>query len=346
MATLLYLGTDEGVVTLRHEQNGSWDVQSHALKEWLVPEVAVSTAAPNRVFAGTRGDGVWRSEDCGQTWSKPSYGKRGPGKVRCLSFDPHDFEVIYAGCEPIDMYVSEDLGRNWIRIDSLWDIPSVESIDYPVASVEPHVRDIVIDPKDSRKIYAALQVGYMARTADGGKTWKLLDNNLDADVHTIVLNPADTSTIIVATGGHDSRSGRVSGRALYMSKDSGENWAPTAMNFEQEYSVPLTVHPTDPNIMYAGLASGNPGQWRRPTGAEGVMVRTTDGGQTWEKVSKGFDDPDQDFVAAITFDEHRPSKMYAAMRSGEIMASEDGGDSWGKIGIRVPEVSDIKCVHD
>jgi photosystem II stability/assembly factor-like uncharacterized protein len=76
------------------------------------------------------------------------------------------------------------------------------------------------------------------------------------------------------------------------------------------------------------------------------MVRTTDGGQTWEKVSKGFDDPDQDFVAAITFDEHRPSKMYAAMRSGEIMASEDGGDSWGKIGIRVPEVSDIKCVHD
>jgi photosystem II stability/assembly factor-like uncharacterized protein len=345
MTTLLYLGTDSGVVTLKHDQGGSWEVLSHQLKDWLVPEVAVSTATPNRVFAGTRGDGVWRSEDCGQTWTKPSYGRRGPGKVRCVTLDPRDPEVIFAGCEPIDMYVSEDLGRNWIRIDSLWEIPSVESIDYPVPTVEPHVRDIVIDPADPRKIYAALQVGYLARTTDAGKTWKLLDSNLDADVHTIVLSPADSNTIVVATGGHDCRAGRAPGRALYMSNDGGESWTPTAMNFTQEYSVPLVVHPTNPNIMYAGLANGNPGEWKRPTGAEGVMVRTTDGGATWEKVEKGFEGLEKEFVTAIVFDEHNPRKMYAALRSGEIMASEDGGDSWGKIGINIPAVSDMKCVH-
>ena len=44
----------------------------------------------DKVFAGTRGDGVWVSEDFGASWKKPCYGKRGPGKVRCLAFDPRD----------------------------------------------------------------------------------------------------------------------------------------------------------------------------------------------------------------------------------------------------------------
>ena len=92
MASILYLATDEGVVTLKSEDGRYWKVEHHGLKDWQVPEVAVSPAAPNKVFAGTRGDGVWLSEDFGATWKKPSYGKRGPGKVRCLSFDPLDPE--------------------------------------------------------------------------------------------------------------------------------------------------------------------------------------------------------------------------------------------------------------
>ncbi len=100
MASILYLGTDEGVVTLKSEDGRSWKVEHHGLKDWQVPEVAVSPSAPNKVFAGTRGDGVWLSEDFGATWSKPSYGKRGPGKVRCLTIDPRDANTIYAGCQP------------------------------------------------------------------------------------------------------------------------------------------------------------------------------------------------------------------------------------------------------
>ena len=93
MASILYLGTDEGVVTLKSEDGRSWKTEHHGLKDWQVPEVAVSASAPNKVFAGTRGDGVWLSEDFGATWSKPCYGKRGPGKVRCLTIDPRDADT-------------------------------------------------------------------------------------------------------------------------------------------------------------------------------------------------------------------------------------------------------------
>ncbi|HLG73367.1 MAG TPA: hypothetical protein VK009_23350, partial [Chloroflexota bacterium] len=238
MATILYLGTDEGVVTVRND-GSSWELQNRALGQWEVCEVAADAAAPNTVFAATRGDGVWRSDDAGKSWSKPSYGRRSPGKVRCLTIDSRDPRTLYAGAEPIDVFVSHDAGASWDALDGIHDVPFVSGVTYPVAVVEPHVRDIAIDPTNAGVMYAALQVGYMLKTTDGGKTWKLLDKQVDADIHTIGLNPKDPNHILVATGGHDFRLGKAPGRALYKSLDGGESWQPSGANLDHEYSVPL-----------------------------------------------------------------------------------------------------------
>src|SRR5256885_1300752 len=159
MASILYVATDEGVVTLKSEDGHNWKQEHHGLKEWAIPEVAVSPNAPNKVFAGTRGDGVWVSEDFGASWTKPCYGKPGPGKVRSITVDPEDPRTLYVGGEPIDLFVSEDQGVSWDRLDSVRRVPWVEQVTYPVAVVEPHVRDIAVDPQDPRRMYIALQVG-------------------------------------------------------------------------------------------------------------------------------------------------------------------------------------------
>ena len=188
MGTVLYLGTRNGVLTVA-EDGGGWAIANHDLKGWEVTEVAPAPDNPQQVLAGTRGDGVWRSEDAGAHWSKPSYGRVAPGKVRCVTVDPHDPQTIYAGCEPISMWKSIDGGASWTEIESVRNFPSVASTGYPVPIVEPHVRDITIAPDDSNTIYAALQVGYMLKTTDGGATWRLLDNGLDEDVHAIITDP-------------------------------------------------------------------------------------------------------------------------------------------------------------
>ena len=118
MASILYLGTDEGVVTLKSEDGRSWKTESQSLEDWAIPKIAVNPSQPNRIFAGTRGDGVWVSEDFGKSWKKPCYGKPGPGKVRCVTVDPHDSDTIYAGTEPIDLFVSRDAGKSWTRLES------------------------------------------------------------------------------------------------------------------------------------------------------------------------------------------------------------------------------------
>lgn len=346
MASILYVGTDEGVVTLRSEDGRSWKVENHSLKDWSVPEVAVSPSAPNRVFAGTRGDGVWLSEDFGATWTKPCYGKRGPGKVRCLTIDPHDPNTLYAGTEPIDVFISRDAAKSWTRLDSVWNIPWVRTITYPVAVVEPHVRDIVIDPNNAQTMYVALQVGYMLKTTDGGANWELLNRDLDADVHTIVLHPENTNKIYIATGGHDARSGAAKGRALYSSDDGGKNWQPMAAEFREEYSVPLVIHPKKPNVIYSAIANGQPGQWRkRASGAEALLIQSTDGGKNWRKLDNELARANRSFVEAFAFDPANTDHMYAAQRSGDLFGSEDSGASWFKLTLKVGELSDLKAAN-
>jgi len=249
------------------------------------------------------------------------------------------------GLRPIDIFVSEDQCKTWERLDSVWDVPFVETVTYPVAVVEPHVRDISIDPNDPNTIYAALQVGYILKSTDAGKTWKLLNQNLDCDVHTIVINPSNPNNILVATGGHDSRSGRAPGRALYGSEDGGETWAPRAMNFSQEYSVPLAMSPSNPKVLYSSLAHGQPNSWRRPTGAESMLVRSKDGGESWEQLSRGLDGAQSGFAEAIIVDKEDPNRLFAAQRGGDIYASEDGGDSWTSVDAHVPGVASAKMAR-
>lgn len=346
MTSYLYAGTDKGVVALKSTDGQTWEIANQGLESWAVPKIAVDPTAPNRVFAGTRGDGVWVSEDFGASWRKPSYGKVGPGKVRSITVDPVDPRTIYAGGEPIEMFVSEDQGASWDRFDAIRKLPWVEQVTYPVAVVEPHVRDIAIDPKDPRKMYIALQVGAILRTKDGGASWEVLDRTYDSDVHTIVIDPDDTNVIHIATGGHDSRQGKSGGRALFQSADGGETWAPVAMNFSQEYSVPLTMHPTNHKIMFSALAHGQPNSWRgRPTGAESMVIRSKDGGKNWEALSKGLDGVAENFAECISIDAAHPDRVYAALRNGSLYQSANGGDAWEKLELRISAPSDMVCVQ-
>ena len=136
-----------------------------------------------------------------------------------------------------------------------------------------------------------------------------MDNGLDADVHTIVIDPTNTNNIFIATGGHDCRQGRSKGRALYMSHDAGQTWSPMGADLSQEYSLPLVMHPKNPKVLFASMANGQPRQWQRPTGAESVSARTKDGGKSWEKLSGNGSEIGKDFAVEIVFDENDPNHI-------------------------------------
>ena len=347
-STLLYVGTDDGLVTLRSEDGQAWDVESHSLRGWEIPRVAVLPGQPNRVVAGTRGDGVWVSEDFAQTWTKPSRGIPGaPGKVQCVIIDPNDPDTFYAGAEPVDLFVSRDAGKHWTRHASVWEDPRVATVFNPGAEVEPYLRNIVLDPKTPTTVYVTLHVGYILRSVDAGESWELLDNGFDHDIHALVIDPQDTNRIYLATGGDGARKGTSTGRALYRSEDRGASWIPSAMDFDQDFSMPLVMHPTNPNVLFSSMAKANPSRWvGRPGGADSVVVRTKDGGRSWERLTNGLEETSEKFNETMAIDEEEPDRVYAGLRNGQFYASQDGGDSWRELDVTVPpDVTNMKCVR-
>jgi photosystem II stability/assembly factor-like uncharacterized protein len=51
------------------------------------------------------------------------------------------------------------------------------------------------------------------------------------------------------------------------------------------------------------------------------------------------------FAHSIALDGAEPDHVYAALNSGEILASHDGGDSWVRLGVKASRVSEMKCVR-
>src|SRR5215467_903009 len=74
-------------------------------------EVLCVIAREGVILAGTR-EGVWRSDDLGQSWHEASAGLT-QRHVRWLAYHPDisDFEV--AGTEPAGIFVSRDGAASW-----------------------------------------------------------------------------------------------------------------------------------------------------------------------------------------------------------------------------------------
>ena len=74
-------------------------------------------AANVTICVGTLGQGIWRSSDSGETWTRVRQGLYSESAVRALTVHPRDPQVIYAGAES-GIYRSEDRGQrgsDWTR---------------------------------------------------------------------------------------------------------------------------------------------------------------------------------------------------------------------------------------
>ena len=75
-----------------------------------------------------------------------------------------------------------------------------------------------------------------------------------------------------------------------------------------------------------------------------MLIRTKDGGKSWQQLDGNISAIGKDYPEAIAFDPSDLNRVYAALRCGEVYSSEDGGDKWAKLEVKVGSVSDMKCV--
>jgi photosystem II stability/assembly factor-like uncharacterized protein len=218
------------------------------------------------------------------------------GDVRALVVDPNDPDKFYFGTLDGQIYTSTDGGRSW-RLLVNFNRPQL------------FVDHIIVDPRDSRTIYAAThrhkEPGGFFRSKDGGLTWREAPELRNEALHSMTQAAADPNVLIVGTF-----------TGMYRSNDSGATWIqlPTAATPGLHHVESLAIDPRNTNVIYAGTFY--------------LPFKSMDGGNTWRPMRNGFiDDSD---IFAIDIDPRNPNHIIASACSG-IYESRDAGDSWKKV---------------
>jgi photosystem II stability/assembly factor-like uncharacterized protein len=201
--------------------------------------LAVDPTDPKTVYVGTSDDGVFKTTDGGETWEAKNNGLAG-ANVRSLAIDPHNPEVVYVGLgHGAGMFKSTDGGENWEAINKginlvcppeLLPIGRVrEGVSLeppravPVRATDLYdipwtvVTSIVIDPLDSRNVYASDLNGGVYFSADGGASWYPINEGLTTRAVNALAISSEGSVLYAATeGGGVFRLGDVKLQTIYL----------------------------------------------------------------------------------------------------------------------------------
>lgn len=187
-------------------------------------------------------------------------------------------------------------------------------------------------------IYAGAASGGVWKSENGGITWApIFDDQPNINIGSIAIQQSNPSVIWVGTGEGNPRNSVSIGAGIYKSMDGGRTWK--SMGLEKTRNIHrICIDPSNPNIVYAG-AIGNP-YGEHP---ERGVFKTTDGGQTWEKilftneksgVGEMVMDPSNPLKLLVAMWEHRrtPWNFISGGAGSGLYLTYDGGKSWKKLG--------------
>ena len=243
-----------------------------------IDDIAVSESDPNIIYIGYAVGGVFKSENNGTTF-EPVFETNPTASIGDIAIHPTNPNIVYVGTGEANnrqtssfgdgIYKTTDGGKTWTNM-GLKDTQTIARI--------------VIDPKNPETIYVA-SPGHLFgpnpergvfKSTDGGKTWtkiKYIDE--DTGFTDIALDPTSTNAIYAAS--YQRRrsgccfNGGGAGSALWKSTTGGDSWSKMSGSGLPPGTygrIALDVARSNPNVVYALMDAGEPGQ-PMPAGGRG-----------------------------------------------------------------------------
>lgn len=290
------------------------------------------------LFAGVHGHGLYFSPNGGAGWEQRMRGIEA-GHVFTLAAVEQDGAVaVYAGTEPAHLYRSLDYGQSWQELPALRNVPGVDAWNFPAPPHIGHVKSIAFDPRNVRTMYLGIEQGALLKSEDGGESWRELtgwwqegEKNYK-DVHRLLLRPSNPDQLYLSGG-----------EGLSFSPDAGNTWQRLTDNtFRIGYPDQLVFSPGDDQTLFMAGSSHDPSFWRESGHAFSTIVRSTDGGRTWQPCNGGLPDPMRPNVEAITVVVRQDAfELFAADTDGNVYSSANGEGGWSHIAAGLGPVSKV-----
>ncbi|MGH8066648.1 MAG: glycosyl hydrolase [Candidatus Entotheonellia bacterium] len=267
---------------------------------WLAPG---HPSEPDVWYAGTSPQGLFRSEDGGDTWQsvagfndhpmRPQWtggeqdGTPDGPKLHSILIDPRDPNHMYLGMSGGGVFESVDKGNDWKPLNAGCRADFLPN-PYPEYGHDPH--RVLLHPREPDILYQQNHCGIYRMDRQEG-AWVRIGEHMPQEVGDI--------------------------------------------------GFPLVLHPRDPQTAWVFPMDGTEVWPRVSPGGKPAAYVTRDAGRTWQRLDRGLPSSQAWFTVlrqAMTADAHEPLGIYFGTTSGEVWASTNEGAAWSCIARHLPHI--------
>lgn len=254
------------------------------------------------------------------------------GRSVCTSGVINDPLTYYMGTTGGGLWKTEDAGNTWKNIsDGYFTTGSVGAV--AVSESDPNIVYVGMGEHAPRGVMTSYGDG-VYKSFDGGKSWKKLGLDNTRQISRIVIHPKNPDIVYVAAQG--AINGPTTDRGVYKSTDGGLTWRKVLYVNDLTGCAELSMDYNNPRVLYAAMWHHQRLPWKVISGGPGSgLYKSTDGGETWEKIHNGL--PKELGKMAVAVCRSNSDKVYALIESdsekeqGGLFVSANGGKSWTKV---------------
>jgi len=249
------------------------------------------------------------------------------GRVTAVTGVRGNDQLYYMGATGGGVWKTENAGLSWENLsDKDFNVGTIGAIG--VADSDPNVIYVGTGEAPIRGVTTSHGDG-VYKSTDAGKSWTHIGLEKAGQIGDLIVHPTNPDLVYVAVQGQIW--GPNKERGVYRSTDGGKTWQAVLQIDDETGATDLAMDPTNPRILYAAMWENGRRPWFiKSGGTAGGIWKTTDGGDTWEKLGGGL--PELIGKIGVDVSASSPNRVYAIVEAeidkGGLWRSDDYGATW------------------
>jgi photosystem II stability/assembly factor-like uncharacterized protein len=205
------------------------------------------------------------------------------GRISDIAVNPNNYSEWYIAAACGGVWKTENAGTTFKPI-----FDGQTSFSIGCISIDPNNPHTVwVGTGENNNQRSVAYGDGIYKSEDNGKSWKNMGLKNSEHIGMIAIHPKSSNTIFVAAYGPLWSAGGE--RGIYKSTDGGATWKNCLFVSENTGFNEVHFDPKNPEILYATAHQRRRHEWTYISGGpESALYKSTDGGNTWQKLENGL----------------------------------------------------------